>query len=184
MQFFFLLIFKVDFVNCFINLIKQKIDFDLNLLIKDKFQFSHTIDELLLFDVQLKNYLKEQMVYESNGSFVSCMNVLCRNEDFFNNWLSLERLLCTRKIDQMFAYLNRSNLVGLDSLTESSGLSSNSKSSMKKSAQTMFSLNEEKAYADIWQCNFADVDKLKPPHCAETFMSMIESICGWFTYIF
>jgi hypothetical protein len=141
------------------------------LLISDKFQFSHTIDELLLFDAQLKNYLKELMIYDT-VSFVSCMNVLCKNEDFFFNWLYLERLLCTKKIDQMFAFLNRTNLVNLDSMS----LTENK--STEKSAQTMLSLNEEKSYFDIWQCNYSDVDKMKPPHCAETFMAMIKAISG------
>lgn len=153
-------------MNCFINLIKNKIDFDLNLLIKDKFQFSHTIDELLLFDIQLKTYLKEQMVYESEN-FTSCLNVICKNEEFFSNWLNLERLLCTKKIDQMFAYLNKTNLEPLDS-NDPGG----------KQSHKTFSLNDQKSYYDIWQCNYSDVDKMKPPHCAETFMSIIKAISG------
>ena len=164
----FSFIFKVDFVNCFLNLIKQKIDIDLPYLINHNKLFSHTIDELLLFDVQLKNYLKElkeikqQLVYE-NENFISCMNILCQNEDFFSNWLNLERLSCTQRIDQMLQKQSSSINVSSDSLS---------------------SLNEEKTYNDIWKCNYSDVDKTKPPQCAETFMLMIKTISGIMKFFF
>lgn len=154
----------IDFVNCFISLIKNKIDHDLIMLIKDEFLFSHTIDELLLFDQQLKSYLKELGIYEKCDNFVSCMNVLCRNEEFFSNWLNLERLICTKKIDKIFAYLNKTNVELADQGTSLSLLSQQAKNSN-----------------DIWQCNYSDVDKMKPPQCAETFMSMIKAISDRFS---
>jgi len=148
-----------------LSLIKQKINIDLPYLINHNKLFSHTIDELLLFDVQLKNYLKEQLVYE-NQNFISCMNILCENEDFFSNWLNLERLSCTQRIDQMLQKHQHSS------------------SSILNSEMSLASLNEEKIYYDIWKCNYSDVDKMKPPQCAETFMLITKAISGMLANIF
>ncbi len=36
----------------------------------------------------------------------------------------------------------------------------------------------DKNLNDIWCCDYSDVDTMKPPHCAESFMSMIKAITG------
>ncbi len=90
-----------------INFIKQKLNSDLNALIKNKFQFSHTIDELLMFDAQIKCYYKE--FYEKRN-FYSCLHILCENETIFSNWINLQRQVCQKKLDQLFANLNHTRL--------------------------------------------------------------------------
>ena len=112
----------------------EKIQEDFNKHLKDDpATFSHTIDELLLFNKQLSNYFD----YPSDA--YNCLNILCDNETLFSKWLELEYKICTKKIDLMFA--NHNN-------------------------------------AEIWACNFADIDENKPPHCTEAFMLLIKTISG------
>ena len=138
-------------------MIKKKIQLDSTLLIKNKFQFSHTIDELLHFDKQLKSYLKECNTYDRKY-FYGCLHILCENELLFSNWLSLERQVCQKNLDAMFANLNQT---GMDDKSSSLDL-----------------LGSDKQLNDIWCCDYSDIDKMKPPHCAESFMSMVKAITG------
>jgi len=128
-------------------------------LIKNKFQFSHTVDELLLFDAQLKSELKEFMLYD--GRFFSgSLQILCQNEHLFTNWINLERHVCQKKLDMMFISSPIGNLEETGSLNL---------------------LNADRRSSDVWCCDYSDVDKMKPPHCAESFMSMIKAITDRFS---
>lgn len=129
----------------------------MNVLIKNKFQFSHSVDELLLFDNQLKNYLKEFTMYDDRYSY-DCLHILCENEQLFHHWISLERQVCQKKLDTMFV-VNDPTAPG---------------------GENLLNLNAEKQMNDVWACVYSDIDKMKPPHCAESFMSMINAITDRF----
>ncbi len=145
--------FKIEFTRSLIELISEKFDYDFTkYLIHNEIQFSHTIDELLIFDQQLKTYLNNTLVQQHNKlnkkilndlelqlHSLSSLYILCDNETIFAHWLQIEYTVCLKKVDIMFSSKN---------------------------------MNE------IWHCNFADIDEFKPPHCTESFMLLIKTISG------
>jgi hypothetical protein len=136
-----------EFTCCLIELLKEKFDHDFEkFLVNSEVQFSHTVDELLLFDSQLKDYLNKTLIYYHKQNKTplsdtdsSPLNILCDNDKVFAHWLQLEYTVCLKKVDLMFASKNLS---------------------------------------EVWLCNFADVDELKPPHCVESFMLLIKTVSG------
>ena len=141
------------------NLVKEKIGNDLNILMQHQALLSHTIDELLLFDTQLKTHQAE-LVHRKEA--LSCLHILCENGSLFSSWINLERQVCQKKLDMIFAGLNRH-------LMNEHGKGIKLEASL---------LDVDKGCEDIWACSYSDVDKMKPPHCAESFMSMINAISG------
>lgn len=140
-----------------VNLIKEKLEFDLNSLLKNQVQFSHTIDELISFNSQLTTYLKSTE-FQTDNTY-SCLHVICENSILFSHWLNLERQVCQKKLDLLFSNL----------------LLSNSINSADESAKSLL-LNNEKLLNEIWSCSYGDVDSMKPPNCAESFILMVKAI--------
>ena len=156
------------FANKLVELIREKLDFDLTSLIKNSNLFLHTTDELLLFNSQLTSYLEtteatyilsnQQPIYQS-------LHIICENSAFFTHWLNLEKQVWQKYLDIMF-----SNLPG-------QSVSSTSETELPKS--TLFNIplmNEEGSLSDLWSCTYSDIDTMKPPKCAEWFILIIKSI--------
>lgn len=156
----------IDFTNSLINLIKKKINKDLHVLMKNKFQFSHSVDELLLFDKQLKNNLHESSFFYDSQHVYGCLHILCENDLLFSNWISLERQVCQKKLDTMFVNLLPCGPQGSHGSNQEQNV--------------LLNLNGDKQLDDVWACDYSDIDKMKPPHCAESFMSMINAITDRF----
>ena len=142
-------------------LISEKIKYDQNSLIKNQLQFSHTIDEIIQFDTQIKNFLKDFTKVGYTNSQFSCLHILCENCDLFGEWTNLERQISQKKIDSMFAGLNNDSFKSDDKSNMSSGTSL---------------LSNDTSKNEIWSCNYSDVDTMKPPHCAESFILILKSI--------
>ena len=140
---------------------------DLPSLIQNKVQFPHTIDELIAFDAQLKAYVKS-LELRGESTLYSCLHIICENPALFAHWLSLERQICQKKVDLIFSGLNQA------SSSDQGGIGGGDKSSLG-AANGKSSLFSEKA-TEIWSCNYADVDMMKPPNCAESFILMIKAI--------
>jgi hypothetical protein len=86
-------------------MVKEKIEDDFNKYLKnDELNFSHTIDEILLFDKQLHTYFQYPL------DAYNCLNILCDNEVIFSNWLQLEYKICTKKVDLMFSNCNNTEI--------------------------------------------------------------------------
>lgn len=151
-----------------VELVKKKINMDLHILIKNKTQFSHSINELFLFDMQLKTYLKDFIFYDTT-SFYSCLHILCENDSLFTTWINVERQVCQKKLDMMFVNLNQNSSMSSPDLTEPNS---------KQQSVSLNLLGIDSQINDIWCCDYSDIDKMKPPHCAESFMSMIKAITG------
>lgn len=108
------------------------------------------------------------MLYD-NQSCYTCLHILCENDSLFTTWINVERQVCQKKLDMMFVNLNQNSLV------------SNSDSTGSNSKQPSLNLlGNDKQINDIWCCDYSDIDKMKPPHCAESFMSMIKAITDRF----
>ncbi len=126
--------------------------------------FSHTIDELLEFNSQYTNFIGYLEKHHTNKCYTT-LHVLCENGDMLEQWINLERDVCQKKVDNLFSCLNRDN-----SLTNEEKVN-------------IFSLSN-KNEKEIWSCNYSDIDLMKPPHCAESFVLLIKAISGWFLFVF
>lgn len=173
------------------KLIGEKLDQDLSSLLKNQVQFSHTIDELILFANQLDTYLSIASADVANSSATSStikslsyttLHLICENGRLFSHWINLERQICQKKLDMLFITLNRiqqpndHHQFQPDSQTSSPTIGSSS-SNNTNSSSLIFN-NTEKLIDEIWSCKYADVDVMKPSHCAETFVLMIKAITG------
>lgn len=163
----------MEFSNALLKLVREKINFDLNSLVKNQKQFSHTIDELISFDNQLKSYLKTiidvKQLEKNKPTIYTCLHIICENDLIFSQWLNLERQICLKKVDLIFTGLNtKSTISAIASLND---LLMSEDSTNKKQA----SLFDEQT-SEIWACNYSDVDSMKPPSCAESFVLMIKAI--------
>ena len=164
--------FKIKFSNGLLNLVKEKVEFDLHNLLKNQSQFSHTINELLLFDSQLKTYLQSNEVSLKNFHMYTCLHFICENPLLFSHWLNLERQVCQKKLDLIFSYLSPINAQESQEADKSiSHILSGS-----DAGQNVEKLNE------IWSCDYSDVDNMKPPHCAESFILMLKTMKGFNQY--
>lgn len=132
-------------------------------LVKNQVQFSHTIDELILLNSQLENYLKSTQSTVANN--YTCLHVICENSHLFSHWLNLERQVCQKKFDSMFSSLTTNSLA----LEDPSLLNS-------KTTFNLSMLNNDKLLNEIWSCNYSDVDAMRPPQCAESFIMLIKAI--------
>lgn len=152
-----------------VRLAKEKLELDLDSLLKNQVQFSHTLDELLLFDAQLKSYLKSSVLVSGSLSTQSytCLHFVCENTPLFNHWLSLERQVCQKKVDLMFSYLTTASSA-IDNSNQDGGKTLNSL--IRNENQDLDKLNE------IWSCNYSDVDSMRPPQCAESFILMLKTM--------
>lgn len=166
------------FSNNLVKLVGQKLDQDLDSLLKNQFQFTHTIDELILFSSQLDTYLSVSCEDEAAPAMTtpySTLHLICENNRLFSHWLNLERQICQKKLDTLFISLNRLQQPG-DQQAES-GAALSLSSSTGNSGSFIFN-NNEKLIDEIWSCRYSDVDTMKPSHCAETFVLMIKAITG------
>ena len=118
---------------------------------KNQQQFSHTIDEIIHFDTQIKSFLKDFELSNARGKYFSLLHILCENGLLFSEWINLERLISQKKIDTIFNGLN-----GETNTTTGVG-----------------SLLMGQDRNEIWSCNYSDVDCMKPPHCAESFVLIL-----------
>ena len=131
-------------------MIGEKLEYDIKSLIKNQQQFSHTIDEIIHFDTQIKSLLKA-FETDFNHKHFSLLHILCENNLFFSEWINLERLISQKKIDGIFTGLN---------------------SEFDKKDTTISSLvNQDRS--EIWACNYSDVDQMKPSICAESFILIL-----------
>ena len=143
-------ILKILFSNALICLVGEKLEYDIKSLIKNPKQFSHTIDEIIHFDTQIKGLLKE-LETDFNNKHFSLLHILCENNLLFLEWINLERIISQKKIDSIFTGLN---------------------SESDKNNITISSLiNQDRI--EIWGCNYSDVDQMKPSHCAESFVLIL-----------
>jgi hypothetical protein len=176
-----------EFAKALIELADQKLAIDTNSLLQNTNRFSHFIDEILLFDKQLKNYLDSQLAindqylnnYEDDD--ISCLNLMCsRRPLLFAQWLHLERQSCQKKVDRMFATFNASSVAAVTnsttSLLDGGGQFLSSVLTTDRFLASKKSSNNSKEDEEIWKCSYSDVDTMKPPQCAETFMMLIKSI--------
>lgn len=106
----------------------------------------------------------------TNTNFYSSLHIICENSDLFTHWLTLERQVCQKKLDHMFSCFDKTPSQSQDDLSNKSNQSS------KLTGLTL--LSNEKLIDEIWSCNYSDVDTMKPPHCAESFILMLKSIAG------
>lgn len=65
-------------------MVMEKISIDLPELVYDEVNFSHLIDEVLLFDSEIRN------TYSYPPILPGCLDVLCL-QDALTKWLSVER---------------------------------------------------------------------------------------------
>lgn len=56
--------------------------------------------------------------------------------------------------------------------------SGSTENSQQEASDGLYSLSLDKQFNDVWSCDYSDIDKMKPPHCAESFMAMIKAITG------
>lgn len=184
------------FSNGLVRLIRDKLDQDLNSLLQNQVQFSHTIDELIQFSSQLDTYLgiaSTDLTSTSSSArlldIYTTLHIICENNRLFSHWLNLERQLCQKKLDMLFISMNRlqqqqSTVAEIipstsDPNAGTSGVSpSSSSTSQNTQSSSLIFNNNEKMIEEIWSCKYADVDVMKPSHCAETFVLMIKAITG------
>jgi hypothetical protein len=85
----------------------------------------------------------------------------------------VERQSYQKKVDAILSSLNSNStyLPGISSLNENEALNKN------KQAHSI--LEGDKSKESVWACLYADVDTLKTPYCAESFMLMVKSIKGY-----
>lgn len=188
------------FSNGLVRLIRDKLEQDLNSLLQNQVQFSHTIDELIQFSSQLDTYLgiaSADLTSTSSSSSSSStrlldiyttLHIICENNRLFSHWLNLERQLCQKKLDMLFISMNRlqqqqpAGDIPTPTLDPNAGTgvspSSSSTSQNTQSSSSLIFNNNEKMIEEIWSCKYADVDVMKPSHCAETFVLMIKAITG------
>lgn len=181
-------------------MIRPKVDQDLDSLLKNQIQFTHTIDEYISFSNQLVTYLSIASADDhtsavtttpNNKSLVTTLHLICENNRFFHHWLNLERQLCQKKLDMLFISLSpvqqsndptkKNNTSTAASPTSTVAGSSSSSSSTQVNG--LFN-NNEKLIDEIWSCKYADVDVMKPSYCAETFVLIIKAITGTVLFLF
>ena len=139
-----------------VGLIREKIALDFESLIKNPVVFSHTIDELLEFNSQYKNFIGYLANHHTSKCYTT-LHVLCENDEMLEQWINLERDVCQKKVDNLFSCLNHDG----------------------DEKANIFSLSN-KSQNELWSCNYADIDLMKPPHCAESFVLLIKAISGKF----
>jgi hypothetical protein len=128
----------------------------------------------LTFDAQLKVYLNSIDPKYSTAKIYSTLHVLCENKPLFHQWINVERQSYQKKVDAMLNSLNSNS----QSLSGDLANSSNESEALNKTKPTHSILENDKSKDSVWSCLYADVDSLKTPYCAESFMLMVKSIKG------
>ncbi|CAL1527454.1 unnamed protein product [Lymnaea stagnalis] len=121
---------RTELTRGLVMLVMEKIGNDLPQLVYDEASFSHLIDEVLLFDSEVRN------TYSYPPILPGCLDVLCLQEAL-TKWLLVEKKYAMQKIEQML-----------------------------QSPSCW-----ESQYKDI-----ADLDEVKVPECAESFMTLLHTI--------
>ncbi|XP_059140447.1 RAD50-interacting protein 1-like [Physella acuta] len=85
---------KTEFTRGLVLLVMEKIVNDLPHLVYDEANLSHIIDEILLFDSEIRN------TYSYPPILPGCLDVLCLPEAL-NKWLIVEKKFAMQKIEQM-----------------------------------------------------------------------------------
>lgn len=145
------------FINKLIWLVKKKLDTDFKQLFENTEQFLHTIDELITFSNQLISYLKnsENSNFWSNHQYLyNCYNIICENQLIFSHWLSLEKQIWQKYLDEIFSK-NASSLI-LNLKTENSSI-----------------YNPE--LNGFWS-TYSNFDTFKSTKCAECLLQIMKSI--------
>ena len=191
-------------------MIKEKLETDASILVKDQAKFSHTIAELIEFDKQLKEVITTNVLdsnFFKNWINLSSLNFLCESRVLFASWIQLERQLCLNKVDLMFTSLNYTSTLATSGSASSSSflpsslLTSGSSLTSWMTGQTpslttateekeinMLSLDDasvnKRLIEEMWLCNYSDdIDTLKPPQCVESFMLMLKTVNGTFLFV-
>ncbi|XP_066291124.1 RAD50-interacting protein 1-like isoform X4 [Branchiostoma lanceolatum] len=87
---------KVEFTRGLLTLVADKLAQDMDSLVYDEHLFSHTIDEVLLFDRELRG------LYSYPASQPGVLHVLTV-QDTFNRWITVERKFAVEKMDLLFS---------------------------------------------------------------------------------
>ncbi|CAF0708520.1 unnamed protein product [Brachionus calyciflorus] len=163
----------IFFANKLVDLIREKIEFDLQNLMQNSKLFLHTIDELLVFNSQLNSYLETTesfYILSNNQKIKTVLDLICENHVFFSHWLNLEKQVWQKYLDLMFSNLPSGKSVNqiLDH-------------DIPKSLFNIPLLNDDNNLNDLWSCTLSDVDSMRTPKCAELFILMIKSITDRFS---
>ncbi|XP_035829833.1 RAD50-interacting protein 1 isoform X2 [Aplysia californica] len=121
---------KTELTRGMVMMVMEKIAHDLPELVHDEAKFSHLIDEVLLFESEIRN------TYSYPPVLPGCLDVLC-SQEALTKWLLVEKKYAMQKTEQL-----------LQSVTA-----------------------WESQYRDI-----ADLDEVKVPECAESFMNLLLTI--------
>eukprot|EP00058_Branchiostoma_floridae_P018135 XP_002603624.1 hypothetical protein BRAFLDRAFT_126930 [Branchiostoma floridae] len=87
---------KVEFTRGLLTLVADKLAQDMDSLLYDEYLFSHTIDEVLLFDRELRGS------YNYPASQPGVLHVLTV-QDTFHRWITVERKFAVEKMDLLFS---------------------------------------------------------------------------------
>ncbi|CAH1793862.1 unnamed protein product, partial [Owenia fusiformis] len=85
---------KSEFSRAMVMLVMEKLVTDIPELMFDEHQFSHMVDEALLFDQELRGS------YGYPSAFPGCLHVLTEEEPF-KKWILVERKFALEKVDMM-----------------------------------------------------------------------------------
>lgn len=118
---------RLEFSRGLMMLVLEKLASDIPCLLYDDNLFCHLVDEVLLFERELRN------VHYYPSTFANCMHILSE-ETCFQRWLTVERKFALQKMDSM--------------------------------------LSSEAAWVSQYK-DITDVDEMKVPDCAETFMTLL-----------
>ncbi|RNA14140.1 RAD50-interacting 1 [Brachionus plicatilis] len=146
------------FINKLVCLIREKLDADIKKLFDNSEQFLHTIDELLTFSNQLVSFLdstESSSLFSDQQHFYTCLHIICENQFLFTHWLSLEKQIWQKYLDEMFS--NQSQLFCSNFNIEKSPMNN---SDLK----------------DLWPANNSNFSSSKSTKCAECFILIIKSI--------
>ena len=120
---------------------------------------------MLQFDMQVKTFFNDINLMYSNRCH-SGFHILCENKALFREWLNLERQLSQKKVDLMFNSFDNGEIMNLVEKSEKSN-------DNPKSGSILSNLNQKN---EIWSCIYSDIDEMKPPRCAESFILILKSI--------
>ena len=131
-------------------------------MLENQDKFLLTIDEIFMFNSQLRTYLNSSELIAKNPNIYSGLHLICENSTLFSHWINLERQMCQKKIDLIFSCLSKSDTEIEKSIGE---IIKNEEENSEKSNQ-------------IWSVVYSDISEMKIPNCAELFITMSKSING------
>ncbi len=119
----------------------------------------------------------EKQLEKNKSRLYTCLHIICESPQMFSQWLHLERQICQKKVDLIFTGLSPRTGNVMSTLTD---LLASDERSSKQAHQGKVQSSSSSLFEDqsdqIWSCNYSDVDAMRPPSCAESFVLMIKGM--------